>query len=135
MMDDEKKNKNALGYRNLDIYVLAKRLAVEIHAMTLRLPKHELYEEGSQIRRSSKSVVSNIVEGFGRRRYKSEFLYCITIANSECDETQAHLEMLFETKSFQDKEKYEWFKAEYNKLGRMLTSFFGSVSRQHVSEK
>jgi four helix bundle protein len=135
MLDKAEKMKGAMGYRDLDIFVLAKKLAVEIHSMTLRLPKHELYEEGSQIRRSSKSVVSNIVEGFGRRRYKSEFLYYITIAISECDETQVHLDMLFETKSLQAKENYEWLKAEYNKLGRMLTSFYSSVSKQHISEK
>ena len=44
------------GYEKLDIYKLAKELAVEIHKMSLLLPKWELYEEGSQIRRSAKSV-------------------------------------------------------------------------------
>jgi len=38
------------------------------------LPKFEMYEEGSQIRRSAKSVAANIVEGYGRRRYKQEFI-------------------------------------------------------------
>lgn len=43
--------------------------------MTLEdLPKFEMYEEGSQIRRSSKAVVSNIVEGFGRKRYQADYV-------------------------------------------------------------
>jgi four helix bundle protein len=42
--------------------------------MTLTLLKFEIYEEGSQIRRSSKSVKSTIVEGYGRRNYKSDTL-------------------------------------------------------------
>ena len=37
------------GYKKLEIYQLAHRLAIDVHAMTMNLPKHELYEEGSQI--------------------------------------------------------------------------------------
>ncbi|MCP4411457.1 MAG: four helix bundle protein, partial [Gammaproteobacteria bacterium] len=44
------------SYKDLDIYKMARKLAVEIHKMSLELPKFEMYEEGSQIRRSSKSV-------------------------------------------------------------------------------
>jgi four helix bundle protein len=51
------------SYRELDIYHDAKKLAVQIRAMTLTLPNFEQYEEGSQIRRSSKAVTSAIVEG------------------------------------------------------------------------
>jgi hypothetical protein len=58
------------SYKDLEIYKKAHKLAVEIHKMSLELPKFEMFEEGGQIRRSSKSVKSNIVEGFGRRRYK-----------------------------------------------------------------
>ena len=62
------------SYKDLDIYKLTYRLALEVHRMTLTLPKYELYEQGSQVRRSSKSIKDNIAEGFGRRRYKDEFV-------------------------------------------------------------
>ena len=52
-----------MSYKNLEIWELSRELSIDIHKMTLRLPKFELYETGSQIRRSSKSVRSNIVEG------------------------------------------------------------------------
>ena len=123
------------GYRDLDIYKLAKKLAIEIHKMTLSLPQFELYEEGSQIRRSSKSVVSNIVEGFARRKYKKDFLYYITISIGECDETQVHLEILFETESLKDKNLYDYLKSEYKKLGKMLINFYKSVLKHHLSPK
>ena len=55
------------SYRELDIYNDSKNLAIEVHRVTLILPKFELYEEGSQIRRSSKSVTAMIVEGYGRK--------------------------------------------------------------------
>jgi four helix bundle protein len=53
------------SYRDLEVYKESKRLAIEVHKLFLSLPKFELYEEGSQILRSSKSVTSTIVEGYG----------------------------------------------------------------------
>ena len=53
-------DKNNQGYKKLKIYQLAHDLAVRVHKMTMDLPKFETFEEGSQIRRSSKSVSSNI---------------------------------------------------------------------------
>ncbi|MCP5005831.1 MAG: four helix bundle protein [Planctomycetes bacterium] len=38
------------SYKDLDIYKMAHKLAIEIHEMSLKLPKFEMYEEGSQIR-------------------------------------------------------------------------------------
>ena len=62
------------SYQSLEIYQLAQKLAIEIHRMSLSdLPRFEMSEEGGQIRRSSKSIVSNIVEGYGRKYYKNEF--------------------------------------------------------------
>lgn len=85
------------SYRDLEVYKLSKSLAIRIHKMTLQLPKFELYQEGSQIRRSSKSTTSMIVEGYGRRRYKAEFIRYLIFSQSGCDETIVHLDFLFET--------------------------------------
>ena len=88
------------GYRDLDIWKLARQVAIAVHRMTLQnLPKFEMYEEASQIRRSAKSISANIVEGYGRRRYKQEFIRFLVFAHASCDETIDHLEVLFETGS------------------------------------
>ncbi len=51
-----------MNYKDLEIWKLAREIVIEIHKMSLNeLPKFEMYEVGSQIRRSSKSVKSNIV--------------------------------------------------------------------------
>src|ERR1700674_1787535 len=82
-----------MSYRDLEIWKLAREAAIGVHRMTLRdLPKFEMYEEGSQIRRSVKSIRSNIVEGYGRRRYKQEFIRFLVFAHASCDETIDHLE-------------------------------------------
>src|SRR6056297_3367644 len=92
-----------MSYKKLKIWQSAKDLSIEIHKMTLKLPKFEFYEVGSQIRRSSKSIRSNIVEGYGRRRYKADFIKFLVYAHSSSDETRDHLDTLFETGSLTDK--------------------------------
>ena len=64
-----------MSYKKLEIWQIARKLVIDIHKMTLcKLPKFEMFEEGGQIRKSIKSVKSTIVEGYGRRRYKQEFI-------------------------------------------------------------
>ena len=109
--------------RDLDIYNDSKKFAVEIHKMSLGLPKFELYEEGSQIRRSSKSVTATIVEGYGRKRYKADFIRYLIYAQSECDETIVHLDFLFETESLKDKIKYDDLHSKYDLLSNRINKF------------
>jgi four helix bundle protein len=111
------------GYRDLEIYQESKRLAIEIHELSIKLPKFEMYEDGSQIRRSSKSVTSAIVEGYGRRRYKADYIKHLIYAQSECDETMLHLDFLFECDSFTDSKKYEQLKSEYDVLSKRINKF------------
>ena len=63
-----------MSYKKLEVWSIAREVSIEVHAMTLLLPKFEQFEEAQQIRRSSKSVRSNIVEGYGRRYYKADFV-------------------------------------------------------------
>ena len=123
-----------MSYRNLEIWQLAKEVSVEIHRMTLEcLPKFEMFEEGSQIRRSSKSVKTNIVEGYGRRRYKQEFIRFLTYAHASCDETIDHFETLHETVSLNDNALFTRLLEKLNRLGGKLNLFIQSVEAQHLS--
>jgi four helix bundle protein len=78
-------------YKDLDIFKLAFDLYIRCHKFTMKLPKHELYELGSQLRRSSDSVVTNIAEGYGRKRYKQDFIRFLIFSHSSNDETIVHL--------------------------------------------
>ena len=124
-----------MNYKDLEVWQIAKELSIEVHKMTLTLPKFEMYEEGSQIRRSSKSIRSNIVEGYGRRRYKNEFIRYIVFAIASTDETIDHLEILFETESLKDKEFFNKLLDKANLLDKKLIKFLQSVEKQHLSEK
>ncbi|HXM32413.1 MAG TPA: four helix bundle protein [Chthoniobacterales bacterium] len=121
-----------MSYRDLEIWKLAREAAIGVHRMTLRdLPKFEMYEEGSQIRRSVKSIRSNIVEGYGRRRYKQEFIRFLVFAHASCDETIDHLEGLFETGSLTNEATFRDLQAQLDLLGRKLNVFIESVEREH----
>jgi four helix bundle protein len=124
-----------MSYKNLEIWKLSREVVIDIHKMTLNLPKFEMFEEGQQIRRSSKSVKSNIVEGYGRRRYKNEYIKFLVYAHASNDETIDHLETLFETGSLIDGSIYNSLKEKLDKLGRKLNSFIQSVEKEHRSSK
>jgi four helix bundle protein len=125
-----------MSYRSLEIWQIARHVSIEVHKVTLtELPKFEFYEEGSQIRRSAKSVGSNIVEGYGRRRYKQEFVKHLVYALGSCDETMDHLEVLFETGSLKNKELYDRLHERIDTLGRKLNQFLKSVEAGHRSER
>lgn len=86
-------------HEQLEVYRLAHGLGLRVHAITLKLPKFELYEEGSQVRRSSKSVSSQIVEGHALRQYKAEYLHYLARAYGSAEETIEHLTYLHESGS------------------------------------
>lgn len=123
------------SYKDLEIFQTSKSLATRVHKMSLLLPKFELFEEGSQIRRSSKAVSSIIVEGYGRRRYKAEFIRYLVFAQSECDETIVHLDFLFETGSLTDEELYKELLSEYDTLSKRINKFIQWVEENFNNQQ
>ena len=121
-----------MSYRKLEIWQKARELVIDIHKMTLsKLPRFELYEEGSQIRRSIKSTKSTIVEGYGRRRYKLDYVRFLTYSIASCDETTDHLETLYETESLKDDGLYNSLHERLQILGKKINRFIQSVEAEH----
>ncbi len=113
------------SYKDLDIYKLSYSLALDVHQMTMKLPDYEIYEQGSQVRRSSKSIKDNIVEGFGRRRYKNDFIKLLIYSLASCCECSVQLTMINEI-HFQN-QPIDGLIEEYDKLGRMINKFLQYV--------
>lgn len=124
-----------MNYKDLEVWKLARELSIEIHKMSLTLPKFETFEEGSQIRRSSKSIRSNIVEGYGRRKYKNDFIRYINFSIASTDETIDHLEILYETGSLSDEPQFKLLSEKLNLLDKKLIRFLEAIEKQHLSEK
>ncbi len=120
-----------MSYKKLEIWSLSRELVIEVHNMTFQLPKFEQFEEAQQIRRSMKSVKSNIVEGYGRRRYKQDFIRFIIFSISSLDETIDHLETLVETGSLVDKVLSESLHKKMILLSKKMISFLRSVENHH----
>lgn len=118
-----------MSYKNLEIWQETREATLLIHEMSLKLPRFEQFEEGQQIRRSIKSVRSNIVEGYGRRKYTAEYVRFLIIAQASNDETIDHLETLFETKSLTDQIVYKDIYERLQRLGKKLNNFIKAVEK------
>lgn len=118
------------SYKDLEIYTIAFDLAIKVHNVSLKLPKHELYEQGSQVRRSSKSIKNNIVEGYGRRRYKADFIKFLVYAHASLLECISQLQMI--DKLYEIKEA-KVLLAAYDKLGAKLYNFIKYVEKDWKS--
>ena len=116
------------SYRDLEVYKQSYTLFLRLHQFSLKLPKWETYELGSQIRRSADSVNSNIVEGFGRRRYKREFVRFLIFSHASNDETVNHLKKIGALYPMLRTEAEELC-AAYDLLGRQLNRFIEYVSK------
>ena len=126
----------SFGYKKLRIWEQARELVIEIHRMTLNmLPKYEMYEEGSQIRRSMKSVKSNIVEGYGRRRHKTEYIRFLDFSYASALETIDHLETLFETESLKDAALFESLHDRLTQLSKSIYLFTRGVETHHNEDR
>ena len=89
---DEKMTKRINSVRDLEVYQIAFDTAMQIFQMTKSFPVEERYSLIDQIRRSSRSVCSNLSEAWRKRRYKAVFINKLSDASQEAGETQTWLE-------------------------------------------
>jgi len=117
------------SYKDLEIYKISYGLAIKVHKMSLKLPSHELYEEGGQVRQSSKGITSCIVEGYGRNKYKAEFNKFLIYAHASCDETICHLNFIKDTHEVNDTNILSLIE-DYEELGSKINRFIQYVEKE-----
>jgi len=105
---------------DLEVYKRLCDLEIDVHKLTLTFPKFEMYELGSQSRRSSNSAPANVAEGFNNK-HTNIYLECISRTQGEIRETKHHLGIAFR-KGYITKEKLSYFIEAYDICGRMLTN-------------
>ena len=118
------------SYKDLDIYCLSYDLAIRVHKISLMLPKYELFEEGSQMRRSSKGITSCIAEGYGRRKYKPELIKYLVYAYASCNETIVHLQFIRDTYNDIASEEIQEMLQVYDNLGGKINKFIRYVEEE-----
>jgi four helix bundle protein len=114
------------SYKDLDIYKKALELFFKAFHLTMKLPKFELYEQGSQLRRSADGVVSQIVEGYGRRRYKADYIKFLTYSYSSSIESTNHCIKIKGTHPEFTKE-FEQLEKEYDILSGQVFKYIEYV--------
>ena len=115
-------------YKDLDVYKLSYRMALEIFEETKKFPKEEKYSLTDQIRRSSRSVSANIGEAWGKRMYRSHFVSKLSDSYMEAYETQVWLDFS-KAHSYLTNERYEYFTDNYDHICRMLFNMMKSPNK------
>ena len=113
------------SYEDLEVYQKLCELHLEINDLTFSFPKFELFELGSQLRRSSNSAPANIAEGWNNKHINI-YLEGINRAQGELRETKHHLKMAFK-KGYMDQTRYDDLIKRYNECSRMLTGLEKSL--------
>lgn len=115
-------------HRDLRVYQLAYRLAMEIFQESKAFPKDERYSLSDQIRRSSRSVAANIAEGFRKRQYPNMFVSKLADSDAEATETQVWLDFAHDC-GYLTRERYEQLTQGYEEIGRMLSSMMNNPEK------
>ncbi len=115
------------SYEDLEVYQKLLELHLEIHLMTLGFPKFELYELGSQLRRSSNSAPANLAEGWGNK-HLNIYLEALSRGLGEIRETKHHLRVAHQ-KAYMSELQYAGFARRYDECSRMLRGLERSLQR------
>ena len=117
------------SYRDLEVYKRTYNLAIQIHKLSLKLPKEVQYDLADQIRRASRSIPSNIAEGYGRGKSSKVILNFVRTALGSNDEILFNLEFLKDIDLLSQSD-YEKFKSEYIICGKQLTQLIKHLNQQ-----
>ena len=81
------------SFKDLEVYKESYELAIIVNRNVNKLPLFENNDLGLQLRRASKSVPSNIAEGWAKRRFEKQFKVHLDSAIGSCNEMEVHLSM------------------------------------------
>ena len=103
---------------------------IEVHKESLKFPKIEQYGGiADQLRRSSKSITANIVEGFGKQHFfKGEFQRMLVYSIGSCDETILWIKTARDL-GYMDKDTSDRYLNEYHILVKKLSTFTKNMKR------
>jgi four helix bundle protein len=118
-MEERRKIKRISSVRDLDVYRLAFDAAMEIFEITKSFPKEEKYSLTDQVRRSSRSVCTNLAEAWRKRRYRAVFVNKLSDAEQEAAETQTWLEFAWKC-NYIDEGIFKKLDGKYEHIFAML---------------
>jgi four helix bundle protein len=110
-------------YKDLLVFQKAYSLALRVSRLSRSFPREEQFELGRQIRRASRSVAANIVEGWAKRHSPAEFKRHLQVSIGECAETRFWLELVAD-EGCAARASCEELEGEYARLGMLLQNLW-----------
>jgi len=120
-MDEGRRTTRINSVRDLEVYRIAFDTAMEIFEISKNFPKEERYSSTDQMRRSSRSVCTNLAEGWRKRRYKAVFINKLSDAAQEAAETQTWLEFALLC-NYIDEDIFKRLDGKYEHIFAMLNT-------------
>ena len=113
-------------FEDLEVFQRAYKLSLEIHRLSLELPKHEQFALGDQVRRASKSICVNIAEGFAKQSYSAaEYKRFLQVAIGSADEMRVWSRYCLDLGYIEEGTWQRW-RDEYQQIAKMLQAIHGS---------
>jgi four helix bundle protein len=107
-------------YKDLRVYKLGFDSAMELFELSRTWPFEERYSLTDQIRRSSRSVCTNIAEAWRKRRYEAAFISKLSDSDGEAAETEVHLDFALRC-TYLAADKHAKLRDQYDHICRQLT--------------
>ncbi len=122
------------GHRDLKVFQLAYKLAMEIFRESKTFPHEERYSLTTQIRRSSRSVAANVAEGYRKRQYPNMFVSKLADSDAEASEAQVWLDFARDC-GYLSQEHHSQLTKAYEELGRMLSGMMTQPEKFAPSQR
>jgi four helix bundle protein len=117
---------------DLEVFRRAYRLSLELHRISLELPRIEQFALADQLRRASKSICANLTEGFAKQSHSAaEYRRYVVTAMGSSDETQLWLRYCVDL-GYIDEERGKRWVADFVEISRMLRGLYASWSRSEL---
>jgi four helix bundle protein len=117
-----------MDFKDLLAYKKAFKLAMEIFNISKSFPKEETYSLTDQIRRSSRSVCTNIGEAYRKRLYMRNFISKLTDSDAENSETSVWLDFAVAC-NYISKENYERLYSETEDIGKLINYMINNPNK------
>ena len=128
----KQKNMPYQGFEQLEVWKKARELKNEIAGLVKQFPPEEKFRLTDQIIRSSRSILSQIAEGHGRRTFPDRLRFCI-IARGSLSETLNHLIDAYDSNYIFSEVLY-YFRNKIEELERILNGYIHFMDNKIINK-
>lgn len=114
-------------FEDLKMWKLAHKLFIDVAEIVKTFPKYEKYDLANQMRRSARSIPSDISEGFGRSHFNDKLTF-YERCRASLDELRNHFHEALGNK-YIDEVCYKRFVKKIKEIGYLLNRMMKGVQR------